>query len=66
MASDLRDGASLVIAALAASGETTVDRVYHIDRGYEAIETKLAGAGASIRRIRDRRPANPQPEEASA
>ena len=66
MASDLRDGASLVIAALAASGETTVDRVYHIDRGYEAIETKLAGAGASIRRIHDRRPANPQPEEASA
>ncbi len=51
MASDLRDGASLVLAGLAAQGETVVDRVYHIDRGYERIEAKLAGAGARIRRL---------------
>lgn len=51
IASDLRASASLVLAGLAASGETVVDRVYHIDRGYEKIETKLAGAGARIRRI---------------
>ncbi len=50
IASDLRASASLVIAALAAQGETVVDRVYHIDRGYERIEEKLAGAGARIRR----------------
>ena len=51
IASDLRASASLVIAALAANGETVVDRVYHIDRGYEQIEAKLAGMGARIRRI---------------
>ncbi len=51
MASDLRDGASLILAGLAAQGETVVDRVYHIDRGYERIEAKLAGAGARIRRL---------------
>ena len=51
IASDLRASASLVIAALAARGETVVDRVYHIDRGYERIETKLAGVGARIRRV---------------
>jgi UDP-N-acetylglucosamine 1-carboxyvinyltransferase len=51
IASDLRASASLVLAALAARGETLVDRVYHIDRGYERIEAKLAGAGARIRRI---------------
>ena len=51
IASDLRASASLVIAALAANGETVVDRVYHIDRGYEHIEAKLAGVGARIRRI---------------
>jgi len=51
IASDLRASASLVLAALAASGETMIDRVYHIDRGYEKIEAKLAGAGARIRRI---------------
>ena len=50
IASDLRASASLVLAGLAAQGETVVDRVYHIDRGYEKIETKLAGAGARIRR----------------
>jgi len=51
IASDLRASASLVLAALAARGETLVDRVYHIDRGYESIEEKLRGAGARIRRI---------------
>lgn len=50
IASDLRASASLVLAALAARGETIIDRVYHIDRGYEKIEAKLAGAGARIRR----------------
>jgi UDP-N-acetylglucosamine 1-carboxyvinyltransferase len=40
-----------VLAALAASGETVIDRVYHIDRGYERIETKLAAVGARIRRV---------------
>jgi UDP-N-acetylglucosamine 1-carboxyvinyltransferase len=51
IASDLRASASLVLAALVARGETVIDRVYHIDRGYEKIEAKLAGAGARIRRI---------------
>ncbi len=51
IASDLRASASLVIAALVADGETIIDRVYHIDRGYERIEEKLAGAGARIERI---------------
>lgn len=50
-ASDLRASASLVLAGLTAKGETVIDRVYHIDRGYENIETKLAGVGARIRRI---------------
>jgi UDP-N-acetylglucosamine 1-carboxyvinyltransferase len=50
IASDLRASASLVLAGLAAQGETTIDRVYHIDRGYAKIEAKLAGAGARIRR----------------
>ncbi|HTV54424.1 MAG TPA: UDP-N-acetylglucosamine 1-carboxyvinyltransferase [Terriglobia bacterium] len=52
-ASDLRASASLVLASLAASGETTIDRVYHIDRGYERVEEKLAKAGARIRRVQD-------------
>jgi UDP-N-acetylglucosamine 1-carboxyvinyltransferase len=51
IASDLRASASLVLAALAAKGETVIDRVYHLDRGYERIEAKLAGAGASVRRV---------------
>jgi UDP-N-acetylglucosamine 1-carboxyvinyltransferase len=51
IASDLRASASLVLAGLAASGETVIDRVYHIDRGYEKIESKLAGVGARIRRV---------------
>ncbi|MFT6270445.1 MAG: UDP-N-acetylglucosamine 1-carboxyvinyltransferase [Alphaproteobacteria bacterium] len=51
MATDLRASASLVIAALVADGETIVDRIYHLDRGYEAIEAKLGGLGAHIERI---------------
>ena len=51
LASDLRASASLVLAALVAEGETIIDRVYHIDRGYERIEEKLRGVGAEIRRI---------------
>ncbi len=51
IASDLRASASLVLAGLAALGETIIDRVYHIDRGYEKIEAKLTGAGARIRRV---------------
>ncbi len=50
-ASDLRASASLVLAALVADGESIIDRVYHIDRGYEHIEEKLRGVGAQIRRI---------------
>src|SRR5271163_147147 len=53
MCSDLRASASLVIAALVADGESILDRVYHIDRGYERIEEKLRGVGAQIRRIGD-------------
>jgi UDP-N-acetylglucosamine 1-carboxyvinyltransferase len=51
LASDLRASASLVLAALVADGESIIDRVYHIDRGYENIEEKLRGVGAQIRRI---------------
>jgi len=51
MATDLRASASLVLAGLVADGETVVDRIYHIDRGYEMIEEKLAQLGADIRRI---------------
>lgn len=53
MASDLRAGAVLVLAGLAAEGETVVSRVYHIDRGYEFIEKKLSGIGACITRVSD-------------
>lgn len=53
LASDLRASASLVLAALVADGETIIDRVYHIDRGYENIEEKLKGVGAEIRRVGD-------------
>jgi len=51
MASDLRASASLVIAGLVASGETRIDRIYHIDRGYENIEGKLQSLGANIQRV---------------
>jgi UDP-N-acetylglucosamine 1-carboxyvinyltransferase len=54
MATDLRASASLVLAGLVAEGHTLVDRIYHIDRGYECIEEKLAALGASIRRVTDR------------
>ena len=53
IASDLRASASLVLAGLVASGETMIDRVYHIDRGYEKIEAKLRAIGADIERIRE-------------
>ena len=52
MATDLRASASLVLAGLVAEGDTVVDRIYHVDRGYEAIEEKLAQLGARIRRVR--------------
>ena len=51
MATDLRASASLILAGLVAQGETTIDRIYHLDRGYENIEEKLSGLGAKIRRI---------------
>ncbi|MDD3481548.1 UDP-N-acetylglucosamine 1-carboxyvinyltransferase [Azovibrio restrictus] len=51
MATDLRASASLVIAGLAAQGETVIDRIYHLDRGYERIEEKLARLGAQVRRV---------------
>ena len=51
IASDLRASASLVLAALVAEGETVIDRVYHMDRGYERIEQKLAAVGAQIQRV---------------
>jgi UDP-N-acetylglucosamine 1-carboxyvinyltransferase len=53
MATDLRASASLVLAGLVADGETIVDRIYHIDRGYETIEEKLSQLGANIRRVPD-------------
>jgi UDP-N-acetylglucosamine 1-carboxyvinyltransferase len=51
MATDLRASASLVLAGLVAEGRTDVERIYHIDRGYEAIEEKLAQLGAQIKRV---------------
>ena len=51
MATDLRASASLVLAGLVADGETVISRVYHIDRGYERIEEKLASCGADIERL---------------
>jgi len=52
MATDLRASAGLVIAALVAEGQTVIDRIYHLDRGYERMEAKLAAVGADIRRAR--------------
>ena len=52
MASDIRAGAALLVAALAAEGRTTLQRIYHIDRGYERVEAKLRGAGARVRRAK--------------
>ena len=51
MATDLRASASLVIAGLVAHGDTLIERIYHLDRGYESIEAKLAGLGARIERV---------------
>jgi UDP-N-acetylglucosamine 1-carboxyvinyltransferase len=51
MATDLRASACLVIGGLVADGQTTIDRIYHLDRGYEKIEEKLSALGARIRRI---------------
>ena len=51
MATDLRASVSLILAALAAEGETVVSRVYHLDRGYEAVEQKLSACGATIERV---------------
>ena len=52
IASDLRASASLVLAALVAEGDTIVDRIYHLDRGYEKIEEKLQSVGARIERVK--------------
>jgi UDP-N-acetylglucosamine 1-carboxyvinyltransferase len=54
MASDLRASASLILAGLAAEGETVISRVYHLDRGYERVEDKLSACGARIERLRER------------
>ena len=51
MATDLRASASLVIAGLVAEGETMIDRIYHLDRGYDQMEAKLRGIGAEIQRV---------------
>ena len=53
MASDLRASAALVIAGLAAEGETVIRRIYHLDRGYDRLETKLNRLGANIQRVTD-------------
>jgi len=53
MATDLRASASLVVAALAAKGETTIHRIYHLDRGYEKMEEKLLKLGADVRRVKE-------------
>jgi UDP-N-acetylglucosamine 1-carboxyvinyltransferase len=53
MATDLRASVSLILAGLAAEGETRVNRVYHLDRGYERVEEKLSGLGAHIERVAD-------------
>jgi UDP-N-acetylglucosamine 1-carboxyvinyltransferase len=52
MATDLRASASLVVAGLVAQGETLIDRIYHLDRGYEGLEKKLSALGAKIARVR--------------
>lgn len=53
MATDLRASFALVLAGLAAEGETVVNRVYHLDRGYEKLEEKLKGVGADIERVKE-------------
>jgi UDP-N-acetylglucosamine 1-carboxyvinyltransferase len=64
MCSDLRASASLVLAALVADGESILDRVYHMDRGYERIEEKLRGVGAEIRRLGNVFPRRDEEEKA--
>jgi UDP-N-acetylglucosamine 1-carboxyvinyltransferase len=69
MCSDLRASASLVLAALVADGESVIDRVYHMDRGYERFEEKLRSVGAQIQRLGDvfaPRPENPEPADQPA
>ena len=53
MATDLRASVSLILAGLAANGETIISRVYHLDRGYEFLEKKLTACGASIKRVKN-------------
>ena len=64
MATDLRASVSLAIAGLAAEGETTLNRVYHLDRGYERLEEKLAACGADIERLKALTPDGRQAEAA--
>jgi UDP-N-acetylglucosamine 1-carboxyvinyltransferase len=52
MASDLRASASLILAGLVAKGTTEINRVYHLDRGYEVLDQKLTGLGAAIKRVK--------------
>jgi UDP-N-acetylglucosamine 1-carboxyvinyltransferase len=52
MATDLRASACLVLAGLVAEGETVIDRIYHLDRGYEAMESRLVALGARVERVR--------------
>jgi UDP-N-acetylglucosamine 1-carboxyvinyltransferase len=52
MATDLRASASLIIAGLVAEGQTTIERIYHLDRGYERLEEKLSALGARVSRLR--------------
>jgi UDP-N-acetylglucosamine 1-carboxyvinyltransferase len=52
MATDLRASAGLVIAGLVAEGQTVIERIYHLDRGYEALERKFAALGANVERIK--------------
>jgi UDP-N-acetylglucosamine 1-carboxyvinyltransferase len=59
MATDLRASAGLVIAGLVAEGETVIDRIYHLDRGYERIEAKLGALGAAVERVRQTAAAQP-------
>jgi UDP-N-acetylglucosamine 1-carboxyvinyltransferase len=66
MATDLRASVSLVIAGLVAEGETTISRVYHLDRGFERLEEKLSGAGARIARVKDGGDGSDAPEEVTA
>jgi UDP-N-acetylglucosamine 1-carboxyvinyltransferase len=63
MASDLRASAALLLAALSAEGDSILRRVYHLDRGYERLEERLAVAGGQIRRLTEAELSNCQPEE---